>query len=356
MRIALDAMGGDHAPGAVVEGALLRARGRAQGERLVLFGHEGSIRGILGEAEGASRLEIVHAPEAIGMEEAGPRAIRRKKEASLAVAMRALAEEEVDAVVSAGNSAAVVATARHFVGLARGLRRPCLMVFIPTPRGRVLVADAGAYLEADALQLAQWAVLAHHFLKARPGLERPRVGLLNIGREAGKGPPDLRRAHDLLSRSSLRFAGNLEPRDLLSGRADAVICNGFAGNVLLKLFEALCESLFSLWQERLQRHAFGESREFVRDFEALRRTHHYGSVGGVPLVGVRGTVVVAHGRSDARAVCSAIDVAADLASENVFQRIAEALSADPLLARLKTHDAQGMLGRWKSKWGLAGKK
>jgi glycerol-3-phosphate acyltransferase PlsX len=356
MRIALDAMGGNYAPRAMIEGALLYCRGGQCSAHLVLIGHETQLQEILSHGEGIYDVEIVHAPETIGMGEAGPIAIRKKRDASLSVAMRSLAEREVDAVVSAGNSGAIVATAKHFVGLVPGLRRPALLVPIPAPQGQVFLVDAGAHVEANAFQLAQWAVLVHIYLKVTGKAQQPRLGLLNIGQEPIKGTRVIQRAFSLLNRSPLNFVGNVEPRDLLTGKADAVVCDGFTGNIFLKLFESLSENLLAFWKGRIQEHAPSLDQELLEDFDHLQRTYYYQQVGGVPLLGIRKTVVVAHGCSDASAISNAIRVTSNLVEMEIFERMSDELTKDPTLKDLKHHHAQGMLGHWKSKWGSRQKK
>ena len=250
MIIAIDAMGGDHAPEATVEGSLLAAPHCPA--RLLLIGNETQLRKILDEKEEAPSIGLVHAPEVIGMGEAGPMAIRKKRDASMSVAMRLLAEGGADAVVSAGNTAAIVATARHFVDLVPGLRYSAMAVPLPSSEGRVLLLDAGAHTQANAYQLAQSAALAHVYLKVTEGLESPRIGLLNIGQEPVKGRKVTQRAYALLERCDLAFSGNVEPQDLLSGGVDAAICDGFVGNTLLKMYEGLSETLLRFFETHME--------------------------------------------------------------------------------------------------------
>lgn len=353
MRIAIDAMGGDHAPGPVVAGALLaRSRGAAD---IVLVGNEPVVREALGDAAtGFPPVEVVHAPLAISMDEFGPVAIRKKREASLTVAMRMLAEGGVDAVVSAGNTSAIVASAKHFVGLLPGLRRPALAVPFPTGDGRPILLDAGAHAQSGALHLAQSAALAHIYLNVSRGIERPSIGLLNIGREPAKGTRTVQRAFALIKRSTLNFVGNLEPNDIFTCRTDAVVCEGFVGNIVLKLFEGLSEGLV-----RAIGGSVGEScpevrAELNRIFHDFQARYSYEHIGGAPLLGVRKPVVVAHGRSESEAICNAILLAARIAEDEVCRKMSEfEFEQEGSLADFRYFNALLILENFKKKWGLA---
>lgn len=350
MKIAVDAMGGDNAPESLVQGSLL-AEPRCRAE-LVLFGNEARLRDILSEAEETSSMHVVHAPQTIGMGEAGSMAIRKKREASLSVAMRFLAEGEVDAVVTAGNSAATVATAKHFVGLIPGLRRPALAAPIPIPMGKVLLVDAGAHAEANTMHLAQSAALAHVYLKVTEAMSEPRVGLLNLGQEPIKGTAVVQRAFAILQRSSLRFVGNIEPQDFLSHRSDAVVCDGFLGNVLLKMFEGLSETLLRLLEAQIEQDEV-EIREKLRlVFQRFQKTHHYENVGGVPLLGIQKLVVVAHGRSQPTAIANAIHLASRLVEKECPAQMANELHKGSLLTDMKHINTLLMLENFKKQWGF----
>ncbi|MGV8073414.1 MAG: phosphate acyltransferase PlsX [Syntrophobacteraceae bacterium] len=351
MKIAVDAMGGDYAPEAIVEGALL-AKPQCPAD-LVLFGDETRIREVLGRSEVASSIQVVHAPQTIGMGEAGPVAIRRKRDASLSMAMRFLAEGSADAVVSAGNSSALVATAKHYIGLAPGLRRPAIAVPIPTPAGKVLLLDAGAYAATDTVHLAQSAALAHVYLKVTEGLDHPRIGLLNIGQEPGKGTKAIQRAFTLLKRSRLRFAGNVEPYNLFAGEIDAAICDGFVGNVLLKVFEAMSETFIRLLDIQVGQ-CVGEVREKLRSTSDLFHGLFLGeNMGGAPLLGVGKAVLVAHGHSQGPAVANAIGLAFNMANDKVYERMQAELEGDPFLIEMKHYNTLLTLENLKNKWGFA---
>ena len=352
MRIAVDAMGGDHAPEAPVLGSL-RAVPQCPVE-LLLIGDEKQLREILGHTIEDSPIRIVHASEVIGMGEAGPAAIRKKRGASLSVAMRLLAEGEVEAVVSAGNSGAIVATAKHLVGLIPGLRRPAMAVPLPTPTGKVLLIDAGAQTEANTIHLAQSAALAHTYLKVTTDLNHPRVGLLNIGQEPVKGMKVIQRAFTLLERSPLNFIGNVEPQGLFSDRTDAVVCDGFVGNILLKMYEGLMETFLQSLQASLdEREQHETGGKFGEAFQRLRNRYDYRNVGGAPLLGVRRPVVVAHGCSREEAMGNAILLASRLVRQRVFERLAARLDKEGILDDLKHLNTALMLEQLRNKWGFS---
>ncbi len=352
MKIAVDAMGGDYAPEVAIAGAVL-AQPHCPAD-LVLVGPEDQIRSILDQEDPLSPLQVCHAQDFIGMDEAGPVVIRKKKDASISVAMRLLASGDVDAVVSAGNSAAIVAAARHYVGLVRGLRRPALVVSLPTPEGSVLLTDVGAHAEAVTDHLAQSAALAHAYLKTVAGVDSPRLGLLNIGKERFKGTESTQRAYALLERSRLNFIGNLEPQELFTGQADAVVCDGFVGNIVLKLHECW----IGVWRQLLAKHLpptdpegsmQGSLQQCVRQLESL---FDYQDVGGAPLLGARKTVVVAHGCSRESAIANAIHVAVKTFEADSIARVVNYLDTTPILSELKLYSARWVLDHWKSRWGV----
>ncbi len=350
MRIAIDAMGGDHAPDAVVEGALL-ARSRCSAD-LVLVGSEKLIGETLSRLEAHPLPEIVNATQAIGMDESGPLAIRKKRDSSLNIAMRMLAGGEVDAVVSAGNTSAVVASAKHFVGLFPGLRRPALAVSFPMREGNPVLLDAGAHAQAGTVHLAQSAALAHIYLKITRGLSNPRVGLLNIGTEPGKGTWAVQRAFSLLKRSALNFVGNLEPGDLFAGRADAVISEGFVGNIVLKTYEGLSESLIAALERKAGEAGHEVSRELSRVLQRFQEKYDYRGVGGAPLLGIKKPVVVAHGGSERTAVSNAISATWAMARDGICVKMGEELEQDGALADFKYFNALLILENLKKKWGF----
>lgn len=354
MKIAVDAMGGDHAPEAVIEGALL-AESHC-GADLVLVGNENLVHEALSGARSGPRLEVVHAPQAVAMDEFGPLALRKKRDSSLNVAMRMLAEGQVDAVVSAGNTSAIVASAKHYVGLFPGLRRPALAVFLPTRHGSPVLLDAGAHPQAGPVHLAQSAALAHIYLKVTQGLEKPRIGLLNIGQEPGKGTRTVQRAFNLLRRSGLNFIGNVEPNDFFAGLTDAIICEGFLGNIVLKTFEGLSEGLLKALNQKAEESGVEARNEFDRIFDSFQERLNYRHVGGAPLLGIKRPVVVAHGRSESTAISNAIRATCKLAGDGICDKMTAELEQDGALAYFKFVNALLILDDLKKKWRFTSQK
>jgi glycerol-3-phosphate acyltransferase PlsX len=353
MKIAVDAMGGDHAPEAVIKGSLLAMKWCDAD--LVLVGDELQIRRVLERLEYTGDIGVVNCQETIGMEEAGSVAIRKKANSSSSVAMRLLAQGEVAAVVSAGNSSAVVAAAKHFVGLVPGLRRPALIVPIPTHTGRVFLADAGAHVDAEAVNLAQSAALASCYLQVTECLDHPRVGLLNIGREPGKGTRVIQRAFTMLNRSSLHFAGNIEPQDLFSDSVDAAVCDGFTGNLVLKMVEGVSETLVRMLEEQLKAEKSEPCEKLRRSVRLFQGAHHYPDIGGAPLLGIGKTVVMAHGRSQPPAIANAIKMAHRLASGKIYERVADELETRGAMTEIRHLNGLHVLETLRSKWGRTAK-
>ena len=328
MRIAVDAMGGDYAPECPVNGGLLAAR--ELGVEVVLVGDRDRIGAALARNRGSrDGIDVVHAEQAIGMEEAAATVVRRKRLSSIHVAARLLRQGEVSGVVSAGNTGAVMAVIKVIAGTLAGVDRPALAVLVPTQKGRAVVLDVGANVEPKASHLVQFAVMGHHFAREILALETPRVGLLSIGEEAGKGNELIRAAHGILSDSPLNFLGNVEARDLYRGNADVVVCDGFTGNILLKTSEAAAETLRHLMAEEFRRTAMGRLAGLLgrSTFRALRERVDYAEFGGAPLLGVRGISVICHGRSNPRAIRNGVRVAMEYGAHQVSARIEEQLAA-----------------------------
>ncbi len=343
MKIAIDAMGGDNAPRSVLEGALLA--GASCPADLVLIGNEPVIREALHSGL-PPRTEVVHAPQVVSMDESGPTAIRKKRQASINVAMRMLAEGQVDCVVSAGNTSGVVAAAKHFVGLLPGLKRPAIAVSFPTLDARPVLLDAGAYPESEALHLAQSAVLAHVYLRVCRQIERPALCLLNIGSEAVKGTKAVQRAFTLLNRSGLNFIGNREPNDLFDGKADAVICDGFVGNIVMKMFEGFSESMMGALGARIGQEPAGLG-PVLDDFKKSCGCRH---VGGAPLLGVKKPVVVAHGRSGPSAIQSAIRLAFEITRDGTFEKMSDFLEQGGSPVDFKHFSGLLFIENFKNRW------
>ncbi len=327
MRIAVDAMGGDHAPDIPVAGALLAAR--ELGAEIVLVGQQDRIESIIKDQQAAPDIEIVHADEVIGMDESPVTALRRKRGSSIHKAAQLLRDGEVGGVVSAGNTGAVMITAKLYAGTISGVDRPALSVVLPTLVGHMVLLDVGANIDPKSQHLVQFGVMGHFLATQLLGAENPKVGLLSIGEEAGKGTDLIREGHAALSRAPLNFIGNVESNDIYNGATDVVVCDGFTGNVVLKTSEAVVETMLYLLREELTSSRRGKlgarlAREAFRNY---RKRVDYAEWGGANLLGIKGSCVICHGRSSAKAIMSGIRVALEYGNKRVSERIGEALLA-----------------------------
>lgn len=328
MRIAIDAMGGDRAPGAVIEGALVAAR--RLGISLLLVGPEDVLRGSLEEQPLHRRLDVQirHAPDIVAMEESPMVALRRKPRSSIRVAAEAVARGDADAVFSAGNTGATVMAAHAAFGMLPGVERPALVATIPTRTGAAVLLDSGATVDCRPEHLVQFGAMGSVFARLALGVNWPRVGLLSIGEEETKGNDLTREAHRLLRASSLNFVGNLDARGVYSGEADVIVCDGFTGNVALKVSESLVEAVEALLRDELSR-TFTTRLGFLlsrRAFRRFRRRVDYSESGGAPLVGVARLCVVGHGRSGPKAIRNAIAMTQRFAAAGFLDRLSAELA------------------------------
>lgn len=318
-RIALDAMGGDHAPTETVRGALDAVE---RGVDVVLVGDRVLLEEVLDRHDAS--LPVVHAPDVIGMSEDPAAAIREKKGASVSVAARLVADGEAAGFVSAGSTGAAMAAAAVVIGRIRGVKRPAIATIFPVGTGTVLL-DAGANLEVRAEHLYQFGLMGSVVAEIYLDVAEPTVGLLNIGEEASKGRDLERSAHDLLSGSPIRFAGNVEGRDVGRGVADVFVTDGFTGNVLLKTAEGIARLVGRLVLESIADDddpAVQEAAQVVLPkLLGLRERLDPEAYGGAHLVGARGTVVIAHGSSSRVAIANALSLAAEGADRGIVERI-----------------------------------
>lgn len=315
-------MGGDDAPGAIVEGAVEAAR--ELNVAITLVGAEVALADALARHPGWRQLpiEIVDAPDVVGMGDAPVSALRRLPRASIRVATEIVARSGCGAVVSAGNTGATVMAAHAAFGMLPGVDRPALATVIPT-RGRpAVLLDAGATVECRPQHLLQFAVMGAVHARLALGLEVPRVGLLSIGEEETKGNELTREAHRLLKAAPVHFIGNIEGREIYSGEADVVVCDGFTGNIVLKTSEGLVEVVDDVLGDALRDVPAGRDA-----FERFRRRMDYSEYGGALLLGVAGLVVVAHGRSSPRAMRNAIAMAARYAGGDFVSRVERDIAA-----------------------------
>ena len=304
-------MGGDFAPAEVVRGALLVAREDPTTE-IVLLGDEAAIGAELSEQDGCpANLIVRHTPEVIGMGEHPVQAIRKKRQSSLVVAGQMVKSGEADATFSAGNTGAAMAVATLEIGRVPGVDRPAIAATMPTLRGRCLLLDAGANVDCSAQNLKQFAVLGAVYAERAWGVAAPRVGLLNIGGEDGKGNELTRDAYALLRDGVPNFVGNVEGKDIFDHAADVVVCDGFAGNMVLKTSEGTAEFIVALMQREMAAHTeLASTRDNVMSLLArLQGRIDYAEYGGAPLLGINGVSIIGHGRSHARAVASGIRAA-----------------------------------------------
>jgi len=309
ITIAVDVMGGDFAPRAIVDGAVLAAR--ELGARIALVGDAASVRHALHEHPDVRDLPvtIIDAPDAIAMGESPLAALRRKPGASIKVACELVARGEANAVVTAGHTGAALLAAHHVFGLLDGIDRPALAVTLPTISGSTVLVDAGANVECRAEHLRQFGVLGAAYARDVLGVANPRVGLLSIGEEAGKGTDLVREAHDLLTSAPVAFIGNVDAHALFTGAADVVVCDGFTGNVVLKVGEGLVEAM-ETWLRRSFETSPGAAAPSVGDgFLRFKQIVDYAERGAAPLLGIAGLVLVGHGRSTPVAVRNAIATA-----------------------------------------------
>jgi phosphate acyltransferase len=332
-RVAVDAMGGDQGPGVIVQGAIEAAR-RAPGMfTVVLVGDEPEIRRHLPESMGAELgIEVVHTSETISMEESATSVYRRRKDASVVVATRLLAERKVDALVSAGNTGAVVTAALLGLGRLKGVFRPAIATLVPTPARHTVLLDVGANSECKPMHLFQYAVMGRVYAQYVFDVPDPKVGLLNIGEESTKGSEVYQQAFKILedNRESLGFVGNVEGRDILRGTADVVVCDGFTGNVILKFAESVVWMAVETTRRELAKNLkFKFGALLLRPLlHRLRNKLNYEEYGGAPLLGVNGVVVICHGRSSAKAIMNAIRVAERGARERIDLKIREELARE----------------------------
>lgn len=320
-------MGGDGSPAVVVDGALVAARHQQVG--LLLVGAADAIEAELARHPAARGLDIriADAPERIGMEEDAAASLRKKRRASIRVAAEAVRNGEAAALFSAGHTGATVLASHGALGMLPGVDRPALATIIPTRHSPAVFLDAGASVGCRPAHLVQFAVMGSAYARVALGRARPSVGLLSVGEEETKGNELTREAHRLLKHAPIRFVGNLEGRDVYAGTTDVIVCDGFTGNVTLKVSEGLVETVEALLHDELSstfggRVGFALSRQAFRRF---RRRVDYSEYGGAPLVGLNGLTIVGHGRSSSKAVANAVTMAARAVREDLVGRLAHDL-------------------------------
>ena len=334
--IAVDAMGGDLGPSVVVPGAIEAAR--QTGAKILLVGNEATLDGELNRLSPSGvDLEIVHAPEDAGMDEKPSDILRRKKNASIQVACRLVRDGAAQGVVSAGHSGASVACGMFIMGRIPGVERPALASLLPTEKEPVVLLDVGATVDCKPYNIFQFGLMGDAYARDILNKEAPRVGLLSIGEEEGKGNSQVKEAYELFKMAqNLNFSGNIEGRDLFTGDVDVAVCDGFVGNVALKLSEGLGLSLSRVLKRELLSSGFLPKLGSLLAKSAFRRfakVVDYAEYGGAPLLGLQNISIVCHGRSNAKAICNATRMATLFVEKETNKRLMETICANEELTR-----------------------
>jgi glycerol-3-phosphate acyltransferase PlsX len=326
MRIVVDAMGGDLAPASVVEGAVCAAK--QFDVEIILVGQKDLVDLELAKFAPLPRgLTVQHAQEVVRMDEAATVAVRKKKDSSITKAVELLKHRQADALVSAGNTGAVVCASTLYLGILSGVERPGIAITIPTLDGESVLIDAGANIDPKPAHLLQYAIMADTYIKSVLEKDNPRVGLLNIGEEETKGTGFLKETYSLLEQAKINFIGNIEGKDINSGECDCIVCDGFVGNVALKVSEGLVHVILEFIKREVAKSALGKlGAVFLKKgLSSFRKDMDYAEYGGAPLLGVDGVVIIGHGHSSANAIKNAIRVAIQEVRNDVNKKITEAL-------------------------------
>jgi phosphate acyltransferase len=326
ITIAVDGMGGDHAPDVVVEGALLAAR--ELGVNVLLVGPEQELKARLSKGAASPNVEVVNATQVVEMDEHPANAVRQKPDSSMVVGVRQVREGRAQAFVSAGNTGAVMAAGLFELRRIKGVDRPALSGVFPTRKGGTLVIDIGANADAKPEYLAQFAIMGSAYMHGVFGIARPKVGLLSNGEEDTKGSALVQAAHPRLRELPINFIGNVEGKEIPTGDVDVVVCDGFVGNVVLKLSEGLAGAITGLIREEINSSPISKlfAVGVLPAFRRVRTRLDYAEYGGAPLLGLNGVCIVAHGRSNARAIKNAIRVASQAVESDVVGTIARGVA------------------------------
>jgi phosphate acyltransferase len=328
-RIALDAMGGDNAPDEIVKGALL-AVAEYPDVAITLVGREEVLREKLSALAAAipSRIDLVDAREVVDMTDNSLAPLRRKRNSSIRVAANLVAEGKADAMVSAGHTGAAMTSAYRFIGMIDGVSRPALAAVLPSANGHTLLLDVGANVDAKPAYLREFAVMGHFYAQMLFGMKDPRVGLLSIGEEEGKGNELTKETFRVMKETGLNFIGNAEGRDVFNGNCDVVVCDGFIGNVVLKAGESLGEMISKNLRAEFTRTLPRKMAALMLKgaIDDFKKRIDYSEYGGAPLLGVKGGCIVCHGRSNAKAIKNAVRVARDFSMNQVDAKIRTKIS------------------------------
>ena len=326
MRVALDGMGGDDAPRSVVEGAIQAAR--EYDFKIVLVGDRNLLQSELDKHRNVPKnVSIHHAGSFVRMDESAAISIRKKKDASVAVCTDLIKDGTVDAMVTAGHTGAAVVACTLKLRLLEGIERPGIGILFPTLGTPTFLIDVGANIDTKSAHLLQYALMGDVYFRYILRKNRPSVGILNIGEEESKGTEFIKEAHQLLNKSRLHFIGNVEGRDIFNGRVDIVVCDGFVGNVVLKVSESIADVIGKLLKQKLKESPITQFGALLAApaFKALKKEIDYAEQGGAPLLGINGTCIICHGSSNARAIKNAIRVSGEFVKYEINQHILEAI-------------------------------
>lgn len=333
MRVALDAMGGDHAPGPIVAGAV-KAAVKNPEMTIVLVGDQAQIEPLLAEAgDVRSRLEIIHSSQVVGMDESPIVALRRKPDNSISRCWQLLAERKVDAIVSAGNTGAMVAGGFRLKLFLKNVRRPGIAAVMPTIAGHTIILDVGANISPKPEHLFQYGLMGAIFAKHIFKKDDPKIGLMNVGTEDAKGHDLAKETHALFAQSHFKdsFVGNIEGRDIHRGVCDVVVTDGFVGNVVLKVCEGVFEFIMKMTGKELMTTLQSEKQLGQLALQNLVKRYDYHELGGAPLLGIDGICIICHGSSSDRAIANALGMAGNYVKERLNEFIVEEIASNPAL-------------------------
>lgn len=324
MNIYVDAMGGDHAPDAVVKGCLDASKEFQR--KISIIGDEVKIHELLKKEDYQKELiEVIPASESITNDEDPTLAIRRKKQSSLVIGLKKVKEEEDSVLVSAGSTGAILAGGTLLVGRIKGIQRPALTVMLPTKKGFALLLDSGANVDCKPVYLQQFAIMASIYAEDLLGIKNPKVALANIGIEEKKGNELTKESYQLLKETNINFVGNIEARDILQGDVDIIVCDGFAGNMILKTTEGVGQFLMDALKETIMSSTRAKIGGLLLKpaLKQFKKKIDYTEVGGAPLLGIKGGIIKAHGSSNAKAITSAIKQAIKYQEEKITRKISD---------------------------------
>lgn len=330
IKIAIDAMGGDYAPSEVVKGAVSAGKSDS-GIIIILVGKKEALENeISNTGDDISNIQILHAPEVIDMDDRASWSVKDKRDSSIAVGARLVKENKADAFISAGNTGAVTSAALLLIGRVPGVSRPAIGIIIPSIDKSVLLLDAGATIDCKPRNLVQFAKMANIYMTRVLNVERPSIGLLSVGEEKGKGNDLVQKTYGLLEKTDLNFVGNVEGRDIPLPRTDVVVCDGFTGNVVLKLMEGMAGLLFSQITKMAKESVWAALGGMLLKpkFAGLKKRLDYEEYGGALLLGVDGVCVICHGSSKAKAIKNAVGVAAKTVREQVVEEIKKEIAKE----------------------------